>query len=61
MDAAKVASKMATVNRLSIDESDPEVVNFETIEIPQNFSNLTMGKERNFLINNDGKEILIVF
>ena len=53
--------KMPTVNRFSINESDPEIMHLETVEITQNFSNLTLGKERNFLISNDGNEVLLAF
>lgn len=36
-------------------------MHLETVEITQNFSNLTLGKERNFLISNDGNEVLLAF
>jgi hypothetical protein len=44
MDTAKLTIKMPTINRLCIYESDPETVLFETVEIPQNFSELILGK-----------------
>ena len=36
-------------------------MHLESVEITQNFSNLTLGKERNFLISNDGNEVLLAF
>jgi hypothetical protein len=52
---------MPTVHRFCINESDPEIMHLETVELAQSFSDLTLGRERNFLISNDGNEILMVF
>jgi hypothetical protein len=44
MNTAKLTIKMPTINRLCIYESNPETVLFETVEIPQNFSEITLEK-----------------
>jgi hypothetical protein len=52
---------MQTINRFCINESDPENMQLETATINQNFSDLILGRERNFLISNDGNQVLMAF
>ncbi len=52
---------MPTISRYCINENDPEIINQDTIELPQIFKELTLGKIKNFLISNDGNEITLAF
>jgi len=52
---------MPTINRFCIHESDPENMQLETVTINRCFSDLTLGRERNFLISNTGDQILMAF
>lgn len=60
-DSSNTSVKMPTINRFSINESDPENMQLETVTINQNFSDLILGRERNFLISNDGNQVLMAF
>lgn len=52
---------MPTVDRYCINERESEIMIHETVELTQDFSDLTLGKERNYLISNDGNKMLIFF